>query len=726
MRMSVARAVPVVAVLVAATAAGGHSAAAAGVAVPGYDHVFVVVEENHGFTDMIGNSAAPNLNALAGQFGLATNYFGVGHPSEANYVALLGGSTFGIATDSPYWMNRVDEPSLISQLDQAGIGWKAYLQGSPHPGFQGICYPSRCNGAPDADPLYVSKHDGIQNFASSLNEADWSRQVPDGQLFADLAAGTVPRFNWVIPDECHDMHGDPPYCIDGGDPFDPQDQRLVADGDHYLGTLVAAITNASFWAHGNNAIAIVYDEGDDDAGCCGSGGGGQVASVVVTNHGPRQTRDATPYNHYSLLQTIQRSFGLGCLESTCDTTDITPMAPLFAVTGAPAVGTSVLPEPNFPTPTPTPAEPDTLTTNTPSGGGWHVVPAAVHGTNDNSIGAVSGSSPSDVWAVGNFLPDTPDSNPDATLTLAEHYDGTGWSVVPTPNTGPNFATLFGVAARGGQAWAVGVRLDRNYRDRALVESWDGTGWRIADNPQPGTQRDLFYAASATSTRDVWAVGDREGPDGRFQTLAEHWDGTTWQLVPTPDPGTTGDHLYGVSAVSENDAWAVGQRLDASGADRALIEHWDGRRWSVLPSPAFGAASAMLDAVTASSGEVWAVGETDDATAGARPLVEQFSDGAWHAVPLPANAGSAFTDLWGVTTDGTTTWAVGTYYDQPSDTNRTLILRGGGPNWTVANGPDPGSGDNILAGATATSDQIWAVGTYDDGGNRLPLLERHPS
>src|SRR5262249_4155483 len=158
---------------------------------------------------------------------------------------------------------------------------------------------------------------------------------------------------------------------------------------------------------------------------------------------------------------------------------ITPMAPLFAVTGAPAVGTSVLPEPNLPTPTPTPTEPDTLTANTPSGGGWHVVAAAVHGTNDNSIGAVSRSPASDVWAVANCLPDPPHSNHDGTLTLAEHSDGTGWSVVPTPNTGPNFATLFGVAARGGKAWAVGVRLDHNYRDRALIESWDGTGWRIA-------------------------------------------------------------------------------------------------------------------------------------------------------------------------------------------------------------------------------------------------------
>src|SRR6516165_12255730 len=169
-------------------------------AVPRYDHIFVVVEENHGLTDVIGNPAAPNLNALAQQFGLATNYFGVTHPSEPNYVALLGGNTFGIADDNPYFLNAVNKPSLISQLDEAGITWKAYLQGLPHPSYKDICYPARCNGTPDADPLYVSKHDAIQNFTTSLNPHDWSRQVPLEQLDDDLSSSKVPAFGYIIPD----------------------------------------------------------------------------------------------------------------------------------------------------------------------------------------------------------------------------------------------------------------------------------------------------------------------------------------------------------------------------------------------------------------------------------------------------------------------------------------------------------------------------------------------
>src|SRR5215470_12013888 len=434
-----------------------------------YDHIFVIVEENHSFTDVIGNPAAPNLNALASAYGLATNYFGVTHPSEPNYVALLGGSPFAVNSDDAYYVQQVHAPSLISELDHAHISWKAYLQGSPQPGYQGICYPANCNGEPDKDPLYVSKHDGIQNYTTSLNAADWSRQVPIGQLGRDLRSGNVPAFNYVIPDECHDQHGDPPYCIDSGNTGggDPQDQRLVAFGDHYLGHLVALITGASFWAKGNNAIDIVYDEGDDNAH-----GGGQVANVVVTSHGPRHLADPAAYSHYSLLQTIQRNFGLPCLQHTCDTAAVKPMTPLFAVTGSAASAFTALPVPDIAAPAPAPTEPVTYTTETPASAGWAVQPAPALGAGDNTYGAVAAVTPRDVWAAGNFLPDTAGSNQDATLATVAHFDGSRWTQTPVPDSGPNFNTLFGVAATAGRAWAVGVALDDSYRAHALIEAWD--------------------------------------------------------------------------------------------------------------------------------------------------------------------------------------------------------------------------------------------------------------
>jgi hypothetical protein len=115
--------------------------------VPGYKHIFVIMEENHSYEEIIGNPndpAAPNLYRLADTYGLATNYSGVTHPSEPNYVALIGGSNFQVTNDDPYTpTNTVDAPSLASQLDAAGLSWKAYEQSLPYAGFTGFYYPSK-------------------------------------------------------------------------------------------------------------------------------------------------------------------------------------------------------------------------------------------------------------------------------------------------------------------------------------------------------------------------------------------------------------------------------------------------------------------------------------------------------------------------------------------------------------------------------------------------------
>lgn len=303
--------------------------------VPHYDHIFLMVLENHGFAQIIGNTAAPNINKLANTYGLATSYFSVADPSEPNYVAMLGGNFFGIADDNAYYLNTVNKPSLMSQMDTANLSWKGYLQSMPYAGYRGLCFPVKCSGVPDLDPLYSSKHNGIVNFDSIQDsDSEFAKMGPLEQLNDDLASGNLPNFGYVIPDECNDMHGAPSNCIDGGNPGDPQDQQLVTFGDAFVGKTVAQITAASFWTKGNNAIVITFDQGadGDTGGCCDANPGtGLVATIVIANNGPRGLKDPTPYNHYSLLQTFQDAFGLGCLQFTCDTANVTPMAPLFAV-----------------------------------------------------------------------------------------------------------------------------------------------------------------------------------------------------------------------------------------------------------------------------------------------------------------------------------------------------------------------------------------------------------
>lgn len=170
MRYGLRRSIGLLATILTAAAAlaTGGATASGSPAVARDDHIFVIVEENHGFADVIGNPAAPNLNALAHQFGLATQYFGVTHPSEPNYVALLGGSPFGVTSDNPYWMQSVAAPSLISQLDAAHISWKAYLQGLPHPGFEGHLLPGQVQRSPGQRPalrLQARRHPELHRFA---------------------------------------------------------------------------------------------------------------------------------------------------------------------------------------------------------------------------------------------------------------------------------------------------------------------------------------------------------------------------------------------------------------------------------------------------------------------------------------------------------------------------------------------------------------------------------
>lgn len=293
--------------------------------IPRYQHIFEIVMENHSYNQIIGNPNAPQINALANEYGLATDYFGVTHPSEPNYVALIGGSYFGIQDDNAYDQttngvnHTINQPSLAQQLEAAGLTWKDYQQTMPVAGYKGYDFG---NG------LYKSKHNPFLNFASMQNDpAELAKMVPDTQLFVDLATNDAPNFSFIVPDQCHDMHGTSDCS---------NDTQRIQMGDNYVGSVVTAIMASQTWQEGNNAIVVTWDENDfsTSAGCCGANpGGGLVATVVITNHGPRGVQDPTPYNHYSLLLTVEDAFGLGCLQNSCvaQNPGIQPMTPLFVV-----------------------------------------------------------------------------------------------------------------------------------------------------------------------------------------------------------------------------------------------------------------------------------------------------------------------------------------------------------------------------------------------------------
>jgi hypothetical protein len=192
--------------------------------------------------------------------------------------------------------------------------------------------------------------------------------------------------------------------------------------------------------------------------------------------------------------------------------------------------------------------------------------------------AVSGTSPDDVWAVG----PNEDSQPGSQTTI-QHWTGEGWERVSSPNgaSGSDAVNeLNGVVAISpGDAWAVGEyrespQTSDAYPTRTLVEHWDGSSWSIVSTPNPSSSENRLSAVAAAGPNDVWAVG-LAGVGTRSTTLIEHWDGQRWSVVATPDvtTGTEGAELSAISVVSTQDIWAIGSQPSG-----VLIEHWDGSSW----------------------------------------------------------------------------------------------------------------------------------------------------
>jgi hypothetical protein len=344
------------------------TAGAAAEELPRYDHLFVIVAENKNYDQIIGSEDAPRLNKLAKEHGLATNFYGEVHPSEANYVAILGGDTFGINDDDPwscepfkisaacpyafypnYAPHSISARSLMDQLADAKLTWKGYFEDLPAPGSLATFNPSGENPDPNRPKhLYAAKHNGFVNFERVRQDPKIAEKiVPLEQLRADLAAGTLPNYAHIIPNQCNDMHG-----LSRAKPIPPDDclyenpAALIRRGDKAIGDVVDEIMAAPVWSgRGNVAIVITWDEdsskSEGQQGCCGSDpaskanfGGGHIPTIVVTNHGPRHVEDPTHYNHYSLLRTTEDAFGIGeHLGFAAETgKGVRTMTPLFKVT----------------------------------------------------------------------------------------------------------------------------------------------------------------------------------------------------------------------------------------------------------------------------------------------------------------------------------------------------------------------------------------------------------
>ena len=371
------------AVLVPVTTSASATAAASarepgglgGSGAPRLAHVFIIMLENHEADHVIGDPSAPYITSLASEYGVATKYYGVTHTSEPNYIAATSGSTWWTNDDDGWYTgnhypdpkiagNHYPHTNIVSEMEARHIPWDAYMQAMPSRGYLPDSWPATSG----VSPLYVSKHNPFILYNDVRSNPRWRDHIrPYQDMAADLNGPNPPRYVWISPDICNDMHGGVTTKITGHPetpcPYsnvagDHNDELLKAKADAFVKHAVHTITSSRAWT-GNSVIFVTADESDYDgsdaadnyylstAGCCDSPylpagdpeispkwpgglyGGGSAPMIVISRADPHHATDATPSNHYSMLLTIEEGFGLADLGYTGDASQVHPLWPLI-------------------------------------------------------------------------------------------------------------------------------------------------------------------------------------------------------------------------------------------------------------------------------------------------------------------------------------------------------------------------------------------------------------
>jgi hypothetical protein len=329
------------------------------------DHIYVIMLENHSQSSVIDDPNAPFITSLAHRYGTADHYFGVTHPSMPNYLALVGGDNYGLEDDNDQNVVNLDRTNLVDQLESHHVSWDAYLDTLPANKLDRFG-PTLPDGTTVS--LYAKKHNPFVLFDDIISNPARMSHVKDyTALGADLNGPHPASFVWITPNQCNDMHGGVFVTVAGHSetpcPFgsakdDANDAALKQKADQFVHTAVDTIMGSRAWTK-RSAIVIVTDENDftgntetggweSAEGCCdspyvakgdprvsatwpgGTYGGGLIPAIVVTGSGPRHLVSHTPYNHYSLLTTIEDNWQLGHIGHAGDTSGgVVPMSDLI-------------------------------------------------------------------------------------------------------------------------------------------------------------------------------------------------------------------------------------------------------------------------------------------------------------------------------------------------------------------------------------------------------------
>ncbi|GAA3341201.1 hypothetical protein GCM10020358_31650 [Amorphoplanes nipponensis] len=345
---------------------------------------------------------------------------------------------------------------------------------------------------------------------------------------------------------------------------------------------------------------------------------------------------------------------------------------------------------------------------------WAVLSTPNRGVIANELYGSAALSATSAWAAGSWY----DPNLAAPRTLIERWNGISWSTVTSPNATPYYNELRDIDATSAtNAWAVGYANGApgvNGQPRnTLAMRWNGSRWSVVPTPQPGTNLRQLYGVKAFGPSDAWSVGWYHDASFHGEALLLHWNGTAWTQVTAPDPGTSGNSLEAVAGAAPDDVWAVGSYTDSGDSGvlgHPLALHYDGARWTRAELPPQSGSGTFLHSVTAlSPDDVWAVGSRNGYH---EPAAYHFDGAAWSEVPISVATGTGNNVLYGVAgTAANQVWAVG--YTSSGGGPQPLALRWNGTTFTAENVPPQPIG-GMLAGVAATAGPtVFAAGTRSD-------------
>ncbi len=347
----------------------------------------------------------------------------------------------------------------------------------------------------------------------------------------------------------------------------------------------------------------------------------------------------------------------------------------------------------------------------------------------NVVNALAALNPNDVWAVG-F---NNSNNLNDSRTLIQHWNGRSWSTVRSPNPGSpascsrfNSGNVLNAAAAVSRSdvWAVGFSFSCSALLKPMILNWNGRHWSVVPNPALNVNDNAaLNGVVALASDNIYAVGYQPAPNGAVLTLIEHWDGTSWSVVASPNPSPTGNTLSAVAATPSGELWAVGDTVDqATTSIQTLTLHsTDGVNWSVVTSPnplppAFLNQNVLAAVTAPSPNDVTAAGFILDFSNQRRlTLVEHWDGSSWQVVTSanPSSAPGSLNVLTAVTSQSGKTYAAG--YQANAATNGNflaLIEQFDGAAWSIVGSPAVGVAQQLFdIEAVPGSSQLWGSGAY---------------